>query len=92
MIESDLQKTYTFSQVAQEQLSKIQHHPTGYGLVIKGVHIHSPGLNAEAIDNNGKLVLDDVIIHNYPGSSNPALINNEGSSVEIKGNCKIIEQ
>lgn len=67
--------------------------PTGgNGLIIKGVHIHAPGLNAEAIENNGKLILENVILHNYPGSANPAIINNEGSSVDIKGNCKIIEQ
>ncbi len=67
--------------------------PTGgNGLIIKGVHIHAPGLNAEAIENNGKLILENVILHNYPGSANSAIINDEGSSVDIKGSCKIIEQ
>ncbi|MGE5354756.1 MAG: reprolysin-like metallopeptidase [Deltaproteobacteria bacterium] len=62
------------------------------GLIIKGVHIHSGGSNSFAIENNGKLILDNSIIHNYPGFTNTAIINNEGSSLEIKGNCQIKDQ
>jgi len=62
------------------------------GLIIKGLHIHSGGSNSFAIENNGKLILDNSIIHNYPGFTNTAIINNEGSSLEIKGNCQIKDQ
>jgi len=62
------------------------------GLIIKGLHIHSGGSNSFAIENNGKLILENSIIHNYPGFTNTAIINNEGSSLEIKGNCQIKDQ
>ena len=65
VIESDLTKNIHI--VSNGTGSTIQNSApsTGDGLIIKGVHIHSAGLNAGAIENNGKLILDNVVLHNY---------------------------
>lgn len=92
VIESDLTKNIHIFSNGTGSTIQNSAPSTGDGLIIKGVHIHSAGLNAGAIENNGKLILDNVVLHNYQGSTNPAIISNEGSSVEIKGNCIIIDQ
>ena len=92
VIESDLSKNIHIFSSGDGATIQNSAPSTGDGLVIKGVHIHASGLNTGAVENNGKLVLDDVIIHNYPGSSNPSIINNVGSTAEVKGKCEIKDQ
>lgn len=60
------------------------------GLKIKGIHIHSSNAGIGAINNNGTLTLEDVILHKWPGSSTATVNNQTGANTTLKGNCKII--
>ena len=64
----------------------------GKGLSIKGIHIHSSNPDIGAIENNSKLLLEDVILHKYPGSSVSTITNNIGSTVEIIGDCQVVDE
>lgn len=60
------------------------------GLKIKGIHVHSSNAGIGAINNNGSLTLEDVILHKWPGSSSATLSNQSGANAILKGNCKLI--
>lgn len=60
------------------------------GLKIKGIHVHSSNAGIGAINNNGSLTLEDVILHKWPGSSSATLNNQSGANAILKGNCKLI--
>ena len=62
----------------------------GNGLKIKGLHIHSSNAGIGAIQNSGKLTLDGVIMHKWPGSSTATIMNQTGGNTILSGNCKVI--
>lgn len=64
---------------------------SGNGLKIKGVHIHSSNQGIGAIQNTGKLILDDVIMHKWPGSATATIMNTSGANTLLIGNCKVID-
>lgn len=64
---------------------------TADGLKIKGLHIHSSNNNIGAIQNQGKLTLEDVYLYKFPGASTATIDNSIGASVELIGNCRIIQ-
>ncbi|MBK7097008.1 MAG: hypothetical protein IPH57_18810 [Saprospiraceae bacterium] len=81
VIESDLTKNIHIFSNGTGSTIQNSAPSTGDGLILKGCFISIlQGLNAGAIENNGKLILDNVVLHNYQGSTNPAIISNEGSS------------
>lgn len=63
----------------------------GKGLTIKGLHIHSSNTGIGAIENNGNLTLEDVVLHKWEGSATSTIVNQSGANVILKGECKIIE-
>lgn len=63
----------------------------GKGLTIKGLHIHSSNTGIGAIENNGNLTLEDVVLHKWEGPATSTIVNQSGASVLLKGECKIIE-
>ncbi len=63
----------------------------GNGLKIKGVHIHSSNQGIGAIQNTGKLILDDVIMHKWPGSATATIMNTSGANTLLIGNCSVVD-
>jgi len=64
---------------------------SGNGLKIKGVHIHSSNQSIGAIQNIGKLLLDDVIMHKWPGSSTATIFSGNGANTQVSGNCSVVD-
>lgn len=64
---------------------------TGFGLKIKGLHIHaSNATNIGAIQNSGLLNLEDVYV--YPNATAPATVqHNTGATINIAGDCRVLE-
>lgn len=62
---------------------------TGFGLKIKGLHIHSSNSTGiGALQNSGLLNLEDVYLYKSVGSST-TIQNNNGSINNITGDCRI---
>lgn len=61
------------------------------GLKIKGLHLHSSNNNVGAILNSGRLILEDVVLHKWLGSSTSTITNQSGAILDLLGDCKIIE-
>jgi hypothetical protein len=64
---------------------------SGNGLKIKGLHIQSSNAGIGAVQNDGKLILDDVVTHKWQGSSIATIINNAGANTLLQGNCKVVD-
>jgi subtilisin-like proprotein convertase family protein len=64
---------------------------TGFGLKIKGLHIHaSNATNIGAIQNSGLLNLEDVYV--YPNATAPVTVqHNTGATINIAGDCRVLE-
>jgi len=63
----------------------------GNGLKIKGVHIHSSNQAIGAIQNTGKLILEDVLMHKWPGPATATILNLSGANTLFLGNCGVVE-
>jgi len=62
---------------------------TGFGLRIKGLHIHaSHSTGIGAIQNSGLLTLEDVYL--YRGISTTAIQHNTGGVNNISGDCRVL--
>ena len=59
-------------------------------LKIKGLHIHSSNAGIGAIKNLGNLVLEDVTLHKWNGSSTATIQNEAGATTLLIGNCKVV--
>ncbi|MBC7885828.1 MAG: proprotein convertase P-domain-containing protein [Saprospiraceae bacterium] len=59
-------------------------------LKIKGLHIHSSNAGIGAINNLGKLTLEDVITYKWQGSSTATINSQTGATTTFIGNCKIL--
>ena len=64
---------------------------SGNGLKIKGLHIHSSNAGIGAVQNDGKLILDDVVTHKWPVNSAATIMNNSGANTLLEGNCKVVD-
>jgi subtilisin-like proprotein convertase family protein len=64
---------------------------TGFGLKIKGLHIHSSNAtDIGAIQNSGLLNLEDVYV--YPNATAPVTVqHNTGATINIAGDCRVLE-
>lgn len=70
----------------------INNAPTGgNGLIIKGLHLHSSDTGS-VIQNNGKLSLENVILHNSLQNSLPSITNSLNAILNISGNCIILDE
>jgi subtilisin-like proprotein convertase family protein len=64
---------------------------TGFGLKIKGLHIHSSNAtNIGAIQNSGLLNLEDVYLYKSPAST-ATIQQNAGGINNISGDCRVLE-
>ena len=64
---------------------------TGFGLKIKGLHIHSSNAtNIGAIQNSGLLNLEDVYLYKSP-TSTATIQQNTGGINNISGDCRVLE-
>jgi len=64
---------------------------TGFGLKIKGLHIHSSNAtNIGAIQNSGLLNLEDVYLYKSP-TSTATIQQNAGGINNISGDCRVME-
>lgn len=63
---------------------------TGHGFKLKGLHIHSSNSGVGAIQNTGKLTLEDVILHKWTGTSTATVLNDTGGNTTLIGNCKVV--
>ncbi|MBK6782740.1 MAG: hypothetical protein IPG79_02540 [Saprospiraceae bacterium] len=62
----------------------------GLGLRIKGLHIHSSNSNIGAVDNRGKLILENVYLYTFSPGGTATIENKSGGTAEITGDCRII--
>lgn len=90
VIEADLSRNIHIMSDINNTLMSVQNTTSGEGLRIKGLHIHAVNSAIGGIDNRGKLILDDVILYNFPMSSFTTINNRTGAVLEIKGNCSVV--
>lgn len=91
VIESDINRNIHVMSNSTSVLISVATLNTGLGLRIKGLHLHSTNANIGCIDNRGKLVLEDVILHTFNNTSTATIFNRTGAVTEIEGNCQIVE-
>ncbi len=58
-------------------------------LKIKGLYIHSSNSNVGAINNFGNLILEDVVLYKWAGSSTATINNQIGANTTLIGNCQV---
>lgn len=61
------------------------------GLTIRGVHIHASSGTSGAIENAGKLTLENVILHKWPGSAVTTITTQANAQTILSGNCEIVD-
>lgn len=65
---------------------------SGNGLRIKGLHLHRQNPDNAIVENNGKLILEDVMLYHDAENTHAAIQNSAGSILEFKGNCEVVSE
>lgn len=91
-IEGDLSKNIHIYGNGNNPLITNAAPTSGAGLRIRGVHLHRQNTNDVIIENSGKLILEDVILHHDSGNVNAAIENATGASIEFRGNCEVVNE
>jgi len=92
VIEGDLSKNIHLYSNSNDALIVNSAPSSGAGLLIKGLHLHRLNNNDSMIENNGKLILQDVILHHSAGNTHEAIFNTSASSLEVRGNCEVLHE
>jgi len=91
-IEGDITKNIHIFGNSSDPLFVNSAPSSGNGLRIKGIHLHRQNPNDAIIENNGKLILEDVILHHAMNNPNEVIKNSNGSSLDINGNCEVLHE